>query len=287
MLEAQGPNAQQISYWNEVSGPKWVRLDETINKLIAPLGSQALGRAAAQPGERVLDIGCGGGRTTLDLASSVGSQGEVVGLDISTPLLDAAEARRARLNVSNVEFINADAQIHKFSGASFDLIFSRFGVMFFAEPEEAFRNLHAALRPGGRVAFACWQKMELNPWMTLAVAAVAQHVELPAPSPPGTPGPFSLADSERTVGILERAGFVDVRCEPFEAQVDIAVGTTLDETIGFVSQMGPAGALLKDASPELRQAAEQSIREALFPHEKDGRIELGAAIWIVEADVRP
>ncbi|MBW2291373.1 MAG: class I SAM-dependent methyltransferase, partial [Deltaproteobacteria bacterium] len=100
------------------------------------------GPPAAQPGERVLDIGCGGGRTTLDLASSVGSQGEVVGLDISTPLLDAAEARRARLSVSNVEFINADAQTHAFSGASFDLIFSRFGVMFFAEPEEAFRNLH-------------------------------------------------------------------------------------------------------------------------------------------------
>jgi SAM-dependent methyltransferase len=283
MLEAQGPNAKQISYWNEVSGPKWVLLDETINRLIEPLGIRALERADAQPGERVLDIGCGGGRTTLDLAGRVGPKGEVVGLDISTPLLDAAEARRARSDVSNVEFINADAQTHAFTGTPFDLIFSRFGVMFFAEPVAAFRNLHGALGPEGRLTFACWQPMQLNPWMTLAVAAVAQHVEMPEPGPADAPGPFSFADSDRVAGILDSAGFVEVHCEPIEAQIDVAAGSTLDATIRFVSQMGPAGALLRDASPEVRQAAELSIREALSPHEKDGRIELGAAIWIVTA----
>lgn len=287
MLEAKGPNAEQISYWNEVSGPKWVLLDETINKLIAPLGELALERAAVKPGERVLDSGCGGGRTTLDLAGRVGALGQVVGLDISTPLLDAAEARRAHLNVPNVEFINADAQTHAFSGEPFDLIYSRFGVMFFAEPVEAFRNLRAALRPGGRLVFACWQGMQSNPWMTLALAAVAQHVELPAPSPPGTPGPFSLAESERIIAILEPAGFVKIHCEPVKSTVDVAAGASLDRTIEFVSQMGPTGALLREASPEVRRAAKQSIREALAPHVQDGRIELGAAIWIVSAEARP
>ncbi len=286
MLEAQGPNAKQISYWNEVSGPKWVALDGTIDKLITPLGTRALDAADARPGERVLDVGCGCGQTTIDLSSRVGSEGSVVGLDISTPMLAEATARSTRANASNVSFINADAQTHEFSGDPFDLIFSRFGVMFFSQPEQAFHNLRTSLRPGGRLVFMCWQKMEHNPWMTIAVKAVAPHVDMPAPAAPGAPGPFALSDSERMSAILYAAGFADIRCKAVDARIDVTAGASLDQTVEFLSQMGPAGALLREATPDARSAAVQSIRAALVPHQKDGRIEMGGAAWITSAIVQ-
>lgn len=288
MLEAQGPNAQQISYWNEVSGPKWVRLDGTINTLISPLGSQALAVADAKPGESVLDVGCGCGQTTVDFSSRVGPQGHVVGIDVSAPMLDEANARCARLDVANVRYVNADAQTHSFAQETYDLIFSRFGVMFFSEPDRAFGNLRTALREDGRLVFICWQNREQNPWMTIPAEAAAQHFETPAPGDPSAPGPFSLWDPDRIAEILESAGFGDIVCRAIVQSIDVSGGAALDETVAFLSQMGPSGALLRDAAPELRRVASESIRDALVPHmNQQGAIELGSAAWIVTAHPAP
>ncbi len=282
MLQAEGPNARQIAYWNEISGPKWVELDEAINRLIAPLGSELLDTARVESGERVLDVGCGCGVTTLALAQRVGPGGRVTGIDISTPMLESAALRCDDAGAEQVEFLNADAQTRDFSQMEADLVFSRFGVMFFAQPEAAFRNLRSALRPGGRLHFACWRERRRNPWMILPAQAVAELVEPPVQDP-DAPGPYALADPEKTQAILRKAGFSEVACESLDRTIDVTGGRSLDETVAFLAQMGPAGALLREASDEVRQTARQAIRDRLEPLLHEGRIELGASVWLVSA----
>ena len=283
MLEAKGPNAEQIHYWNEVSGPKWVKLDHMINGLIEPIGSHAITEANPQPGERVLDVGCGCGDTSLKLAAAVGSEGSVVGVDVSAPMLAEATSRRDRTGASNLDFENADAQIGGFTQGFHDLVFSRFGVMFFADPSAAFANLRSSLRPGGRIVFACWQSREKNPWLSLPAAAAMKHFETPPAPPIEAPGPFSLCDSERITRLLEGSGFGAVRCRSVEQSIDVSAGLSLDEAVKFLAQMGPTGALLNTASEDVRNAALGSIHEVLVPHRSDQGIELGAAVWIVSA----
>lgn len=282
-IEVAGPNAEQIEYWNEVSGPKWVRLDETISAMIRPFGVEAMKAAKPMPGERVIDVGCGCGETTFALSEEVGSSGHVLGIDISAPMLARAREVRERTRVANVEFMNADVQTQVFTPDAFDLVYSRFGVMFFQDPEAAFANLRSALRSGGRLAFACWQARERNPWLTLAATAAARHFDFPKPPPIGTPGPFSLCDADRTAGILERAGYHDVTCRSHEGKVDVSVGKTIEDTVSFLSQIGPVAALLSGASPEQKRAAIGSIHGALVPHQTSSGIELNAAVWIVRA----
>ena len=154
-LDPRDPNRAQIDYWNEQSGPKWVEQQGQLDRLLATLGAVVMHRLALRPGQRVLDVGCGCGHTTLDLAGRVAPTGSVLGVDVSGPMLTRAR-ERAR-DLPNVTFLQGDAQTHRFEPASVDAIFSRFGVMFFAEPDMAFRNFQRALKPGGRLVFVCWR----------------------------------------------------------------------------------------------------------------------------------
>ncbi|MFM8411336.1 MAG: class I SAM-dependent methyltransferase, partial [Alphaproteobacteria bacterium] len=155
-LAASGPNAEQIDYWNDMAGPKWVALQESLDRQIGPLGAAAMAAADLQPGERVLDVGCGCGATSIELARRVAPGGAVLGVDVSTVMLEAARAAAGRAGAEGLEFANADAQTAPLTPAGFDVVFSRFGVMFFADPTAAFANLRRALRPGGRLAVVCW-----------------------------------------------------------------------------------------------------------------------------------
>ena len=283
-LAPEGPNAEQIQLWNAPGmGPKWVDLDERLNAMIGPLGNTAIDRAGVASGEAVLDVGCGCGNTTLELARRVGSSGTVTGIDISTVMLERARERIKEAGQGQVDFENADAQTHVFH-ARFDLVFSRFGVMFFADPRAAFANLRSALRPGGRLAFLCWQPVAKNPWMMVPTAAAASHVELPPPPEPNAPGPFAFGDDERVRGILEGAAFEDVQLEAYEEGLLLGGGLELDETIDFfVRGVGPLSRILSELTPEKVDRVKAAVREAIEPYQTDDGVRMPAATWIVTA----
>ncbi len=282
-LEATGPNAEQIRYWNELAGPKWVALEAMIDAQIAPLGRLVMERAALAPGEHVLDVGCGCGHTTLELARRVGPGGRVVGIDLSAPMLARARALVEAGGVSNVGFEHDDAQTRRFEPESFDVVFSRFGVMFFGEPVAAFRNLRTGLRRDGRLAFVCWQGLERNPWMSVPLAAAAQHIALPPPPPAGAPGPLALADRERLHGILAAAGFADIAIEPHVETLAVGGGAELEVVVDFLLQMGPAAAAIRAAPPAALPAVAGAMRAALAPFAGPGGVRLDGAAWIVRA----
>jgi SAM-dependent methyltransferase len=277
--EAAGPNAEQIKYWNEQAGPLWLANQAALDHRLVAFGELALERAKVGTGERVLDVGCGCGATTLELGRRVGPSGESVGVDVSEPMLARARQRAQEGGSANVAFESADAQLHAFPPGRFDLLFSRFGVMFFSDPPAAFANLLRALRPGGRLAFVCWQEPARNPWLALPTRAISAHVNLPPPASPDAPGPFAFADAARTRAILERGGFEDVALAPVEAS--FFVGATLDEAVAFALTVGPAAALLRDAPPDTAARARDAVREALAPQVTPEGVRLGAAVWVV------
>ncbi len=283
-LEYAGPNAEQIRYWNESRGETWVAQHATIDAQIAPLGLLAMDRAALVPGERVLDVGCGCGATTLALARRVGREGRVLGIDLSSPMLEHARREPRPPGAGEVRFEEADAQTHVFSAAAFDVLFSRFGVMFFADPRAAFANLRTALRPGGRVAFVCWRSFPENPWMAVPLMAALQHIPPPPIPGPNDPGPFSFADRGRVGDILEGAGLADVAFEPVDREVAVGGGGNVDAAVDFILQMGPTAAALRDVGAAKTAEVVSAIREAIRPyHRADTGVRMAAAAWIVTA----
>ncbi len=281
-MAASGPNAEQIKYWNE-RGSTWVQLQEMLDQQLRPLGVLVMERAGITAGQRVLDVGCGCGDTTVGLAQRVGATGTVMGVDISAPMLARAEARAKAAGLSNVRFQNADAQTATLPPPLFDVVFSRFGVMFFAEPAVAFANLRRHLRPEGKLAFVCWQALSENPWMFVPFMAAAQHVVLPPPPPPDAPGPFAFADRDKVEALLRTAGFQDVQLESVREDLAIAAGASLDQAVDFLLQMGPTAQMLRDTDPKLLDTVRSSIREALAPYATDRGLIMPSAAWIVTA----
>lgn len=275
-------NAEQRTYWNEQAGPIWVQMQERMDAQIGAHGARALAVLAAKPGERILDVGCGCGDTALAIARQVGAAGRVLGIDISGPMLARARERAAKAGLANVAFEHADAQTHALPVASFDALFSRFGVMFFEAPALAFANLARALKPGGRVVFACWQPIPANPWVGVPMAALANVLQLPPPPPPDAPGPFAFADTERVRKILSEAGLGDIAFR--SEQLPMGFGN-VDDAADFLTDMGPASRAIREAGggEALREKARAAIRDAIVPHAKSGRAELPSAIWVVSA----
>lgn len=273
-------NADQIAYWNGEVGKRWASQQTRLDAMLAPLSKAALQTAAAQSGENVLDIGCGCGATSINLAESVGSNGRVLGVDVSTPMLALAK-ERAGTNNRQLTFTEADAAEHKFEQASFDLLFSRFGVMFFANPDAAFANLRKALKPSGRLAFVCWRDWRENEWVRAPIKAVRPLVGPQPQLGPEDPGPFAFADPGRVRRILANAGFDAITLKPFEANIEI--GHSLDDATDYLKEFGPISRLLTDATPAQKEQATIALREALTPFAGTTPIMLGAAVWLVTA----
>ncbi|MCG8588547.1 MAG: methyltransferase domain-containing protein [Proteobacteria bacterium] len=281
MTAPEEANAQQLEYWNQVAGPKWVALQEQLDLQIEAAGQLALDAAQPQPGESVLDVGCGCGATALALAERVAPGGHVLGVDLSEPML--ARARERAAGNGALEFRQADAQTHAFEPGSADLVFSRFGVMFFDDPVAAFANLRRAAGDSGRLAFVCWRGVVENPWVRVPLQAVADLVELPPPPPPGSPGPMALADPERLRGLLEAGGWEQIEIEGRRLTMQIGGPVALDASVAFTLQMGPVGSALRDSPPAVMEKAATAVRKALLPYAGDDGVQMEGAVWCVSA----
>ncbi|BAM89396.1 putative S-adenosyl-L-methionine (SAM)-dependent methyltransferase [Bradyrhizobium oligotrophicum S58] len=274
-------NADQIAYWNGPGGQRWSDRQAAQDILLAPVSQILIDRIAAKPGDRILDVGCGCGGLAIALAARVAPGGHVLGVDISAPMLERARAvARAGLPV---EFVLADATVHPFAPASFDLLVSRFGVMFFADPVASFANMRRALKPGGRVVFACWREPKANPWMIAPLQAVYRHVPKLPEMAPEDPGPFAFASEARVTRILGEAGFNDVALEAHALSLDIALGNGLDAAVQSAFEIGPASRALEGHPPATREAARQSVRDLLAQHLAGDSVPLAGSIWLVTA----
>jgi SAM-dependent methyltransferase len=274
-------NADQIAYWNGTGGQRWADRQPVQDILLKPIADILIDRARIKAGERILDVGCGSGSTSFAFAQVVGPAGHVTGIDISAPML--ARAREVAPRGAPVEFILADATVHAFAAESYDLLASRFGVMFFADPALSFANMRKGMRRSGRLAFACWREPRENPFFMMPLQAAYRHVpRMPQPGPED-PGPFAFASEERVRRVLGAAGFTAIALEPCNLALDVAVGRGLDAAVQGALEIGPAARALTDQPADVVSAVAKSIREALTPHVKGQTVPLDAAIWIVTA----
>ena len=280
-LSADEHNASEVAYWNGPAGERWVRRQQQQDALLAPVTEVLLGRAAPAAGEFVLDIGCGWGGTAMALARSVSPGGRVLGIDVSQLML--ARARELLPQGLAVEYALGDATVYPFEPGRADLLTSRFGVMFFADPARSFANMRRGLRTGARLAFACWREARQNPWLMLPLQEAYRHVPRLPEVGPEDPGAFSFAAERRVRDILGRAGFGAILLEPVDLELDIAIGGGLDGAVDTAVGIGPTSRALEGQSAALKAAATQSIRAALASHQVGNRVALAGAIWIVTA----
>jgi SAM-dependent methyltransferase len=277
-----GTNADQLEYWNTVAGPRWVGLAGFVEKRVQKVNDLLLTRSAVAPGEKVLEVGCGTGAATVPLAEVVGGIGEIVGIDISEPMLAGARERISHSGLRNITLLQADAQVHPFEPNRFDLIASRFGVMFFADPVAAFRNLLGAMRPGGRLCFACWATLEENRHWLIPYEVALRHLGPPAPKAPHAPGPMAFAEPEYVRSVLEGAGYegIEIRRETPEI-----IGASPREEAEHALIMGPSGRLIGEKNPQdsVRELIKQEMIEAFATYAKGGEMMLPSTIFLVTA----
>jgi SAM-dependent methyltransferase len=233
MPEAATANAEMGRYWNEVAGPRWVGRQAMQEARNVEMLAMLLDAAGAKPGERVLDIGCGTGVTTQPYAEAVGPSGHVTAADIAQPMLDAARRRIDAAGLRNVTLLLADAQVHPFPPAAFDLLTSRCGLMFFADPYAAFANLIKALRPGGRLCAAVWAGLAENVHWKIPFDIAVRHLGPPAPQPAHAPGPHVFGDRDYLRDILTSAGFADIAIAPKDFHIRGETAAGMAEHVGM------------------------------------------------------
>jgi len=270
-----------VSDWAGTEGEHWAANADGYTRRLAHYGDLLVDAAAFVPGERVLDVGCGCGDVSVAAGRAVGADGAVVGVDLSEAELAVAGARAAAAGLGHVSFVAADATTFVPERAGFDVVVSRFGVMFFDDPVAAFANLRSLLVPGGRLVFVCWQNLILNDWIFVPAAAVAEVLPLPVPADPHAPGPFAFADADRVTSVLTDAGFAPPSVQPVAAKV--WVGDTPDEAAGFLRSTGMGRAIFADADQAAIDEATRLAAAAVAPHLGEHGVELDGAAWLVTA----
>jgi len=273
-------NNDQAEFWSQLA-PTWIELEDRLELISGPPGLVAIDRLNLTAGQRVIDLGCGTGPTTVELAKRVAPDGQVLGVDIADDMLARARHRAANGGVRNVEFLRADVQIHDLGDSSFDAAYSRFGVMFFGDPVAAFGNVHKALRPGGLLSFVSWQGVFENEWMLIPGAAVASVTgSLPPMPQPGEPGPFSLADSELIRTVLGSSGFHHIEVMPHN-DVIVMKSDQIPDVARTSIRVGAAREALRDADDETRARAVAAVEEALNSRLQGGEVRASRGFLLV------
>lgn len=272
-------SAGQYAYWNGPNGQGWAKQREKRDRDHGALTNALLQLAAPQPGEHVLDIGCGSGTTTLALAERIGPKGRVLGVDISAPMLAVARDRAAAH--SNIELIEADATDYAFRQHSFDLGFSQLGVMFFPDPVAAFRNIHGALKPSARMVFCCWRHPSEHLWAFVPESAAKPFLPPSPPADPDAPGRYSFQNPDRVKSILLQAGFV----APEMQKLDFLTfgGATPEEAASSSIDSGPLQRTLADVDAPTRARVREAVTERLAKEMGPDGIWLTSAAWLVQA----
>jgi SAM-dependent methyltransferase len=282
MADTATPNAEVIRWWAQLEGPHYVTEAERYDNMLQAFSDVMFEASELQPGERVLDIGCGNGSTTIEAATRVRPGGVAVGVDVSPPMLAFAHRRASASGVTEATFVQADAQVHAFDRGSFDAVISRNGLMFFEDPDAAFANLARSLRPGGRIAFLAPQGPDHSEWIMAAGIAAAPHIGIPQGLGPNTPGPYGLADPDRTRAILERAGFTSISIESLIRPMRI--GADIEDALGFIGSMPRVADLLAAAPTDKQHAAIDAVRAVLEPYaHADGVVLHNNGEWLVTA----
>ena len=279
MSETTQPNQAQAALWNETGGRAWADLHATLDDLFQPFEALLVEAAVAAGGARVLDVGCGAGRTTRAVAKALGPGSRCTGIDISAPLIATADARAAAEGATNVAFIKADAQTYGFGAGSFDTVISRLGVMFFDDPAAAFANLQRALRPGGRLAFLAWRSRDENPFMTAAERAAAPIVKELATSGGDGPGQFAFASGARVKDILAASGWSSIEVRP----VDIPCTLPLAKLPAYVTRMGQYGRVRDTLDKAVQARADSAALAAFDPYVVGDQVRFSSACWLVTA----
>ena len=284
MPDSTEANNEFTDFWNNVLAAKFERFRDILQNGLAFHSQVPLAALALPPGTRVLDVGCGWGDTAIELARRVGPTGYVLGLDCCDTFLESGRRDAKAAGLANVEFVAADVQTHRFE-REFDFCFSRFGMMFFASPVAAMRNLRTALKPGATLMFIVWRTLADNAWLRVPKEVALGHLP-----PPGDdaqtcgPGPFSMASPEVVTAQLKAAGFVDARFERLDGPV--RVGSSVDEAVAFQLAIGPAGEIVREAgafAEARRGEIVQALKDALAQHLHDGAVVMQSSSWTITA----
>ena len=276
-------NAKQKDFWSGKGGDYWVEKQSEMDIMLNPLGEKALAKLDLQSNSKVLDIGCGCGATTLEIAKVV-SEGTVTGLDISVPMVEKAKSEAKIAGIANVDFKVVDVQVEQLAYEEYDSAYSRFGVMFFDDPFEAFKNIFSSLRTAGELSFVCWQDPSLNPWQSLSLQVIRGYLDMPSP-PPRSPGPFAFHEEDYVKEILEKSGFSHISFDDNKEDITMFAGKSLEEASEDYLAINPVVTeMLKDSPDDLKAKIVDSLKEAFSEFHKGDGLVFPSATWVVSAN---
>jgi ubiquinone/menaquinone biosynthesis C-methylase UbiE len=275
-------NIKQKQFWSGAGGDVWVDKQREMDIMLNPLGERVIQGLDLKEETKILDIGCGCGATTLEIAKIV-NQGEVIGVDISEPMLERATQTASDMALTNISYQVKDVQVDEMPNNYFDIAFSRFGVMFFEDPFEAFNNINHSLKDDGQLSFVCWQHASLNPWQSLSIQVIKEFLDLPAP-PPKSPGPFAFEDKSYIEEILNASGFRDIEIKDNQEDIVMFSGKSIREACEDYLTINPVVTeMLKNSPSELREEILEALIGKFSNYHKDDGLLFPSATWIVTA----